>query len=189
MAKNYRPGGVGMINAELGTYLVHAYFDDNQVELVRSNVIGWQIGQERKLTPLVIDPDAAADELWFVVHPDNRVECSDGRCWADLDCWIAEERRRRRDALAKKQEKRAAPAEAKADEKPPVEVEVELEAEAKAEQRAQSKVEERPAPQAQTQAQTHAPMQKTAQAPARPAPRLPAAAPPLGAQQRARPAH
>ncbi len=99
MVKNYRPVGVGMIPAERGTYLVHAYFDDNQVDLVRTTIVGWQISQERELTPLTIDPRAAAEDPWFVVHPDERVECSDGRCWADVDTWIAEERRMRRDAL------------------------------------------------------------------------------------------
>ncbi|GAA0277190.1 hypothetical protein GCM10009127_17440 [Alteraurantiacibacter aestuarii] len=98
MIKNYRPGGIGMIQAEPGTYLVHAYFDDNQVDLVKANVVGWQIGSERILTPLVIDPRAAMDETWFVIHPDGRVECNDGRCWNDVDSWIVEERRLRRDA-------------------------------------------------------------------------------------------
>lgn len=80
MAKSYRPVGVGMFPAEHGTYLVHAYFDDAHVELVRANVIGWQVSQERILTPLVIDQHAAEDDPWFVIHPDERVECSDGRC-------------------------------------------------------------------------------------------------------------
>ncbi len=100
MAKSYRPAGVGMIPAERGTYLVHAYFDDSQVDLVRANVVGWQVSSERILTPLVVDQRAAEDDPWFVIHPDERVECSDGRCWSDVDTWIAEERRRRRDAIA-----------------------------------------------------------------------------------------
>lgn len=96
MIKNYRPGGIGMISAEPKTYLVHAYFDDNQVELVKSNVIGWQVGSERVLTPLVVDPRIVTDDKWHVIHPDGRVECSDGRSWSDIDGWIAEERRVRR---------------------------------------------------------------------------------------------
>ncbi len=97
MVKNYRPGGVGMLPALPGTYLVHAYFDDNQVELVKANVLGWQVSSERTVTPLVVDPRAAADDDWFVIHPDGRVECRDGRCWADSDIWIDEQRRLRRD--------------------------------------------------------------------------------------------
>lgn len=90
--KSYRPGGVGMLPALAGTYLVHAYFDGNEVELVRANVVGWQVGAERGLTPLVIDTRAAADEPWYVIHPDGRVECSDGRCWNDADTWIARDK-------------------------------------------------------------------------------------------------
>jgi len=96
--KSYRPGGIGMFPAEPGTYLVHAYFDDNQVELVRANVVGWQVGSERILTPLVVDPRAASDEVWHVIHPDMRVECSDGRCWDNVDSWVEENRRMQREA-------------------------------------------------------------------------------------------
>ena len=58
MQKSYRQSGVGMLDAAPGTYMVHAYFDDNQVDLVKCNVIGWQIAQDRRLTPLVLDPRA-----------------------------------------------------------------------------------------------------------------------------------
>jgi hypothetical protein len=98
MAKNYRPGGVGMLPAAPGTYLVHAYFDDNQVDLVLANVIGWQIGADRTLTPLVVDPRAADEEPWFVLHPDGRVESSNGHAWPDKDSWIDETRRLSREA-------------------------------------------------------------------------------------------
>lgn len=96
MAKSYRPAGVGMVPAEAGTYLLHAYFDDNQVDLVKANVLGWQVSSERTLTPLVIDPRAADAEPWFVAHPDGRVEASDGRCWDNIEQWVGEERRMRR---------------------------------------------------------------------------------------------
>lgn len=95
MVKNYRPASVGMVPALPGTYLVTAYFDDNQVDLVKSNVLGWSVSTERTLTPLVIDPRAADEDVWHVIHPDGRVECTDGRCWSDVDSWIADERRRR----------------------------------------------------------------------------------------------
>jgi hypothetical protein len=99
LAKNYRPASAGMLPALPGTYLVTAYFDDGQVELVKCNVIGWSVSTERTVVPLVMDPRVADEEPWHVIHPDGRVECSDGRGWADLDCWITEERRRRRESL------------------------------------------------------------------------------------------
>ena len=98
MQKNYRPSGVGMFPAEPGTYLVHAYFDDNQTDLVRANVVGWKVGNDSHLTPLVIDPRAADEEPWYVEHPDGRVECSNGRSWRTIDEWTDEERRGKREA-------------------------------------------------------------------------------------------
>lgn len=94
MAKNYRPASTGMLPALPGTYLVTAYFDDNQVDLVKCNVLGWSVSTERTLTPLVVDPRAADDDQWHVIHPDGRVECTDGRCWSDVDVWVKEERQR-----------------------------------------------------------------------------------------------
>ena len=108
MVKNYRPAGIGMVPAQPGTYLVNAYFDDNQVELVKANVLGWQVGGERTMTPLVLDPGAVTGEDFHIIHADGRVECSDGRCWEDVDVWIAEERRLRRDGPSP--EKAATPA-------------------------------------------------------------------------------
>ena len=98
MQKNYRPGGVGMIEALSGTYLVNAYFDAGQVEVVRANVIGWQIGADRTVTPLLIDPRAADMDNWCVIHPDGRVESSGGTAWATEAHWIDETRRTRREA-------------------------------------------------------------------------------------------
>jgi len=98
MQKNYRPGGVGMIAAPPGTYLVYAYFDSNQVEIVRANVVGWQIGGDRSITPLLIDPRAADIDVWSVIHPDGRVESSNGGVWANEASWIDEQRRAQREA-------------------------------------------------------------------------------------------
>lgn len=98
MQKNYRAGGVGMVPAQPGTYLVHAYFDDNQVDMVKLAVLGWQVGADRSITPLVVDPHAVEDETWFVIHPDGRVECSDGRAWPDAESWIDLMRRGLRNA-------------------------------------------------------------------------------------------
>ncbi|WAT18112.1 hypothetical protein OZN62_00615 [Aurantiacibacter sp. MUD11] len=100
MQKNYRQAGVGMLNAAPGTYLVHAYFDHNEIDVVRCNVIGWQVLADRRLTPLVVDPRAADDDKWTVIHPDGRVECSDGRTWKNEDCWLFEEKRDHRRAAA-----------------------------------------------------------------------------------------
>ena len=99
MQKSYRQSGVGMLDAAPGTYMVHAYFDDNQVELIKSNVMGWQVAQDRRLTPLVLDPRAVDDEGWVILHPDGRIEAEDGRNWASEDAWLTSRRReRRRDA-------------------------------------------------------------------------------------------
>lgn len=100
MQKSYRQGGILALDAPVGTYLVHAYFDDNQIDLVKCNVLGWQIAADRKVTPIVIDPRAADDETWFVIHPDGRVECSDGRGWDSEDAWLHEEQRQRRRSAA-----------------------------------------------------------------------------------------
>ena len=97
MVKNYRPASAGMVPAAPGTYLAHAYFDGDEVDLVKCAVIGWSVSTERLVTPLVIDPRAADSEPWFVIQPDGRVECSDGRVWLDADSWIADERRARRE--------------------------------------------------------------------------------------------
>ncbi|WP_340587958.1 hypothetical protein [Erythrobacter alti] len=98
MQKNYREGGVGMFDAAPGTYVVSAYFDDNQVDLVYCNVLGWQVGKDRRLTPMCLDHRAAQDDTWFVIHPDGRVESNDGRSWSTKDAWVTEERRARRAA-------------------------------------------------------------------------------------------
>lgn len=98
MQKNYREGGVAMLDAAPGTYLVSAYFDDNQVELVHCNVLGWQVGKDRRLTPMTLDLRAADEDPWFVIHPDGRVESSDGRGWDSKEAWLAAERRARRQA-------------------------------------------------------------------------------------------
>ena len=98
MVKNYRPGGVGMLPAAPATYLVHAYLDDNQVEIIRTNVLGWQVGADRTMLPLVLDPRAADEEPWTVIHPDGRVESSSGHSWPDEDSWVDSIKRTRRDA-------------------------------------------------------------------------------------------
>lgn len=98
MQKNYRPSGIGIIPAEPGTYFINAYFDDNQIDLVRANVIGWKIGNDSRVSPLLIDQRAADVEPWYVQHPDGRVECSNGRVWDSLDAWTDEERRAKREA-------------------------------------------------------------------------------------------
>ena len=82
-----------MFPAHAGTYLLTAYFEGERPEVVRSNIIGWQITPGRVLIPLVVDPRAADIEPWIVSHPDGRVECSDGRCWDNIEQWLADESR------------------------------------------------------------------------------------------------
>lgn len=89
--KSYRPAGVGMFPAQPGTHLLTVYFDGERPDVVRCNVIGWQITPGRVLIPLVIDPRAADVDPWIVSHPDGRVECSDGRCWDNMELWLTAE--------------------------------------------------------------------------------------------------
>lgn len=96
MVKSYRPASTGVLPAMPGTYLVTAYFDDGQVELVKCNVIGWSISSGRTVLPVVLDPRLTDEDPWHVIHPDGRVECSDGQAWEDIDGWIRHERRNRR---------------------------------------------------------------------------------------------
>jgi hypothetical protein len=96
MVKNYRPASAGVLSALPGTYLVTAYFDDGQVELVKFNVIGWSISSGRSVIPVVLDPRLTDEDPWHVIHPDGRVECSDGQAWEDVDAWVRQERRHRR---------------------------------------------------------------------------------------------
>lgn len=87
-----------MVQALPGTYLVHIYFDNNQVELVRANVVGWSVGSDRRIAPLVLDPRATDDDPWRVIHPDGRVESSCGKVWDTLDAFIDDEKRASRAA-------------------------------------------------------------------------------------------
>jgi hypothetical protein len=98
MQKNYRPGGVGMLAALPGTYLLNAYFDAGQVEIVRANVLGWQVGSDRSVTPLVVDPRVADVDPWCVIHPDGRVESSAGNVWENEILWLDDQRRTQREA-------------------------------------------------------------------------------------------
>ena len=59
---------------------------------------GWLVGQDRRLTPLVIDPRAVDEDGWVILHPDGRVETEDGRNWPHQDDWLQHERQRRRNA-------------------------------------------------------------------------------------------
>lgn len=93
MQKNYRPSGTGLFDAAPGTYLVSAYFDDNEADLIYCNVLGWQVNQDRTLTPMVLDPRAADEKPWYVLHPDGRVESSDGRSWPGKDAWLTDARK------------------------------------------------------------------------------------------------
>lgn len=109
MIKSYRPAGVGMVPALPGTYLLHAYFDGDAVDLVRANVLGWQISSGRSPTPLVLDPKAAELEPWVIGFADGRIECSDGRCWDSLEAWLADEKVDQLHGLARRKPAISAP--------------------------------------------------------------------------------
>ncbi len=63
MVKSYRPASTRVLPAMPGTYLVTAYFDDGQVELVKFNVNGWSISSGRTVLPVVLDPRLTDEEI------------------------------------------------------------------------------------------------------------------------------
>lgn len=96
-AKNYRPAGVAFVQSAPQTYLAELFLDGNEVEIIRSNIIGWQVAGDRSLSPLTLDPSALGDGEFHTIHPDGRVECSNGRAWDDCDAWVADAKRMRRE--------------------------------------------------------------------------------------------
>lgn len=102
MAKNYRPAGVAFLPSMPETYLANLFLDGNEVEILRSNIIGWQIAADRSLTPLTLDPNVLGGGEFHVIHPDGRVECNNGQWWSDVDDWVSNTRRTQREQTARK---------------------------------------------------------------------------------------
>lgn len=70
-----------------GTYLVSPNDDGDEPPYWRSNVIGWAVCMDGLLRPISVDANALLDP-WTVLHPDGRVECSDGDEFEDTAAWL-----------------------------------------------------------------------------------------------------
>lgn len=74
-----------------GTYLINPRDDDGSMEKVwKTNVLGWMVCADTVTRPVVIDQEALLATPWSILHPDGRVERSDGRSWDTLDEWLEE---------------------------------------------------------------------------------------------------
>ena len=82
---------VATIPALAGTYLIGLGEDDNDKPAVwKKNVLGWMVCADTQTRPVVLDPEALLSSSWQVLHPDGRVERSDGQAWGTLEEWKAE---------------------------------------------------------------------------------------------------
>ena len=70
-----------------GTYLVSANIDGEEPHFWRSNVLGWAICMDGLVRPIIIDPNGLM-ETWTVLHPDGRVEKSNGDEFEDTAAWL-----------------------------------------------------------------------------------------------------
>jgi len=78
---------VATVPAAPGTYLVHLNDDAEGPSYYRSNVLGWILGLDNVLRPLVIDPELLIGG-WRVLHPDGRVETNGGESWDTVSEWL-----------------------------------------------------------------------------------------------------
>jgi hypothetical protein len=77
-----------------GTYLINPGDGEaDSPKVWKSNVLGWMVCADTAVRPMVLDPEALLSNPWQVLHPDGRVERSDGRSWDSLDEWLDEVRR------------------------------------------------------------------------------------------------
>lgn len=71
-----------------GTYVVNPNEDDDAPPFWKSNVIGWGICMDGVVRPIVVDPDGLLDG-WTILHPDGRVETSQGDSFEDVATWLS----------------------------------------------------------------------------------------------------
>ena len=82
-----------MIPALPGTYLVTASEgEDGAPPYWRDNVLGWMICADTEVRPVVISGEALLTKPWRVMHPDGRVESSNGESWDTTDAWLESEK-------------------------------------------------------------------------------------------------
>jgi len=81
------------VAAAPGTYLINpGDGEEDSPKVWKSNVLGWMVCADTAVRPMVLDPEALLSSPWQVLHPDGRVERSDGRGWNSLDDWLDEVR-------------------------------------------------------------------------------------------------
>lgn len=86
VAVKYTPAT--MMPALPGTYLISPGEDESGKRKVwKNNIVGWMIGADTEVRPVVLDM-SMIDDRWTVLHPDGRVECSDGESWESVDAWL-----------------------------------------------------------------------------------------------------
>jgi hypothetical protein len=86
VAIKYAPAA--MTPALPGTYLVSPGEDESgKAKVWKNNVLSWMIAADTELRPVVVDM-SMIDDKWTVLHPDGRVECSDGESWESVDLWL-----------------------------------------------------------------------------------------------------
>jgi hypothetical protein len=72
--------------AQPGTYVIYLEREANDRQFWKIAVVGWMINLEGNVRPVVTDPDGVSKE-WHVLHPDGRVEASDGGSWDNVTQW------------------------------------------------------------------------------------------------------
>jgi hypothetical protein len=88
VAVKYSPAA--MMPALPGTYLISPADDESGNRKVwKNNIIGWMIGADTEIRPVVLDM-SMVDDKWTVLHPDGRVELQNGESWDTLDEWLAQ---------------------------------------------------------------------------------------------------
>jgi len=80
-----------MMPALPGTYLVEPGTDEGGNRKVwKTNVLGWMVCADNETRPVVFDHDGLPSLPWQVLHPDGRVERTDGQSWETVMLWIDE---------------------------------------------------------------------------------------------------
>jgi hypothetical protein len=79
-----------MMPAAPGTYLLNPGVDEGKPIAWRTNVLGWMVCADTEVRPVVLDM-SALEKKWDVLHPDGRVERSDGTSWDSLEDWMSTE--------------------------------------------------------------------------------------------------
>ena len=84
---------VSSFPAQPGTYLINpADSAEDGRKYWRENVIGWMICADTVLRPVVLSSESLFVQPWQILHPDGRVERSDGSTWETVEEWLEEVR-------------------------------------------------------------------------------------------------